>query len=804
MNKDVVEFHAFPLKGVDVKLIDTNKSLEEIITMCADKNIRHPDWGMLAGKLSVVLMKQSCGASFSETTKMCSNQMNKDYVSFVSKNALVLDQMIVEERNYTFDIMAIDTLKKSYLMKRKEKGVIKQTEDPQQMYLRVATYLWLPNLNQIKQCYDSLSLKKYIHASPTLFNCGLKRPQLASCFLNHVGDSMESISKTWNDCAIISKNSGGVGLDLSSIRHSEIGETGKSRGIAPLIKVFERIFYYIDQSGKRKGSCAIYLSDWHIDFMNFVEMKKKTGDENLRAKDLFYAAWVSDLFMNRVQNNEMWSFFCPNKAKGLTEVWGLEFEKLYKKYENNKLYEKQLPARVVMYEIIKAQVETGVPYILYKDSINRKSMQSNIGIIRSSNLCAEIVLHTSLDEIASCNLSSVCINKFVDLKTNGNVPVYNFEALGESIYEMVLNMNQVIDRNYYPKEIPQIKFANLKNRPIGIGVQGFADTLALMDLCWGDKESLELNRQIFETIYYYAVKSSMEICKRNQQKFDEEYTLEMELLDETINNTKSPELLKYLLTRKQELFKNGPEKAPYETFEGSPYSFGKLHPDLWHEEYLMKKSLTELGVLQEENKFTPNTRYDWEQLRRDVKKFGVRNSTLIALMPTASSAHINQNNECIEPFNSMMFTRTILSGQFTLVNKYMVKDFEKLGIWNKKMSNDIINARGSIQDIEVPDSLKDYPLKIARFNYLKKKYKTTYEIPQKTILDMSIARSPYVCQTTSQNCHMSTPTVQKVYNNHMYGWKNGLKTGIYYLRSDPPSKAINVSTESEGCVSCSS
>lgn len=1041
----ILESLSDDLTSIDLKDLSAqmfNYPLHEVVSICADRNIRHPDWGMLAGRLAMLDLRSSSGRSFSHTTQLCHKQLDTQYYTFVMQNADRLDKMVQEERNFQFEMMSISTLKKSYLMRRKEGNQIIMTEEPEQMYMRVATFLFYPCLDKIQRCYESLSSHQYVHASPTLFNSGLKRSQLASCFLLHMADSMDSISKTWKDCAIISKNSGGIGIDLNSIRHSEIGETGKSRGIVPLIKVIEKVVSYVDQcfapqtrvyterglikmselriqdrvlgrdgkyrpirkimtyplsynyisgdsesqaiieklvktsdetvhevrvgsnkafvtgghkmlatadrgksfdyvrvcdlkegvhqlvssqpcqelppswsdtlrrlykfcvktpgynayniicyemwedwvlqalddhhisycvsdgqlliskyalpfpienpedwetelitimknrvcenhtlnevmdleidtddeehenyvteigvahnGGKRKGSCALYLSPWHVDFMTFIQMKHKTGEERLRAKDLFYAVWASDLFMQRVRDDKTWSFFCPNRAKGLTETWGTEFENLYLKYESEDKFSKQLPARVVMFEIIKAQIETGVPYVLYKDAINRKSMQSNIGIIRSSNLCAEIALHTSEEEIATCNLASVCLNAHVD-------PVrktYNFDTLYDSAYELMENMNQVIDRNYYPDKVPQIKYANLKNRPIGVGVQGWADTLALMDMIWEDPDSMDLHRRIFETIYFATVRSSVDQCIRLQKQYDEQYMREKTSIELLMKNTADPQLLQQLVKRYESLKR---EKSYYPAFPGSPYSRGLFQHDLWlHEAYAKcGESVTKETIqnLQKSHSYTSQIPMDkWETLRADMIKYGTRNSTFIAVMPTASSAHINRNTECVEPFNAVMSMRTLLSGQFTVFNHHLVRDFEKLGIWSEDVSDQIIRLGGSIQELEIPDSIKNVPIKIGRFNHLKRKYKTVYELPQKVILDMAIARSPFICQTSSSNCHMGRPTIKSMYSYHMYGWKHGLKTGMYYLRSNPAHKARNIvvgAKEDEECIGCS-
>lgn len=811
--RDQVLHHSKTLAGIDLGLLkdaDYDADVDYFISICADNVTVHPDWGLLAGKISMLSLKMQSGNTFSETTQMCIKQLHPDYAHFVLNNANKLNSMIVDENNFNFDLMGLDSLRKSYLLKRKEKRVVNGkeqisliiTEEPEQLYLRVAVWLWFPNMEKIRRTYNSLAYRRYIHASPTLFNSGLKRPQLGSCFTKSVFDSMSSISKSWEDSAIISQNSGGIGLDLNSIRHSEIGETGKSRGIVPLILTYERIFNYVDQGGKRKGSCAIYLSPWHIDFMDFIEMKKKIGDEKLRAKDLFYAAWISDLFMERVENDKMWSFFCPNKAQGLSETYGLDFELLYHKYENEGKYEKQLPARVIMFEIIKAQTETGVPYILYKDAINRKSMQSNIGMIRLSNLCAEIVLHTSEKEISSCNLASICLNRFINGK------VYDYTALGNAAYELTENMNQVIDRTYYPNEVPQIKYANLKNRPIGIGVQGLADTIAMLDLCWESDETKDLIKMIFETIYYNCIRSSVDQSIQLHRQYQLEYINELQNIENLLLVSTDSDFRAKLNDHKIKLQHSGPKKGWYPSFPGSPYSRGKFQFDLWLDERVAKSTPGQVDIEQinqlQKNTFITN-RYDWEGLRKKMTQFGLRNSTLIALMPTATSAHINRNNECIEPFNNMMGMRTILSGQFTMVNHHMVKDFEKLGIWNKNISHEIIKLGGSIQLLDVPESIKQQPLKVARFKYLKRKYKTVYELPQKLMLDISAIRGPFVCQTTSQNCFFNRPTIQGVYSYHMHGWRLGLKTGMYYLRSNPVSNARNVVVQQEEeCLVCQS
>lgn len=1047
---EILERLSEDLSQIDLKELPSQVytyPLHELVSICADRNIRHPEWGMLAGRLAMLDLRRTSGRSFSQTTQLCHKQLDSSYYTFVMQHSKQLDEMIVDELNFGFDMMGFSTLKKSYLMRRKEEDQIIITEEPEQMYLRVATYLWYPNLQRIKRCYQSLSNRRYVHASPTLFNAGHKRPQLASCFLLHMADSMDSISKTWKDCAIISKNSGGIGIDLNSIRHSEIGETGSSRGIVPLIKVIEKIVSYVDQcfapqtcvytergliamgelriqdrvmgrdgqfrpirkimrypfqydsyeehplikpifekirekvglsgeilhdltvddsisvlvtgghkilatadhgksfmyirvrdleervhkilfpgsgytmppswsdtmkrlyefcirtnktyvyeqvrfesyhewvpqalddhhipyyilegqlfiseyslpfpletpeeewgaelrtvtrnrvaenvhvqevidleidtdeeehenyvteigvahnGGKRKGSCALYLSPWHVDFMTFIQMKHKTGDERLHAKDLFYGVWASDLFMQRVRDDKTWSFFCPNRVKGLTETWGTEFENLYLKYESEGKYSKQLPARVVMFEIIKAQIETGVPYMLYKDAINRKSMQSNIGIIRSSNLCAEIALHTSEKEIATCNLASVCLNAYVDLVRK----TYNFDMLYEAVYELTENMNQVIDRNYYPEKVPQIRYANLKNRPIGIGVQGWADALALLDMTWEQPEALDLHRRVFETMYYASLRSSVDQAISLQRQYDEQYARERESIEALMQSTTDQELLQQLMNRRQTLV---PQKAYYPAFPGSPYARGLFQHDLWlHEAYAKYgDSVTRESIehLQQSHTLTGHISHEkWESLRRDMMQYGTRNSTLIAVMPTASSAHINRNTECMEPFNAVMSMRTLLSGQFTVFNHHLVRDLEKLGVWSKDISDEIIRLGGSIQDLEAPATIRDVPLKMGRFNHLKRKYKTVYELPQKIVLDMAIARGPFVCQTSSSNAHMSRPTLKNMYSYHMYGWKHGLKTGLYYLRSNPAYKARNIvagAKDEEECVGCS-
>ncbi len=768
------------LKHVDLNIVktqflaidqleDSAKKFAQLAELCAYKTIVHPEWAVLAGRVKLMELQLHTGKTFSETTEKAKTLLNEKYYRFVKDFANVLDHIIIESRNDTIDWFGICTGIKSYFLKVNKLPV----EDPQQMFLRVAVWLHMPNIDKIKETYDDLSLHNYMHATPTLFNSGLRRAQLSSCFLLTIGDSMEHISKSWHDIAMISKNSGGIGLDISDIRHSEIGSSSDSSGVVPMLKVHNSILNYVDQGGKRRGSATIYISDHHIDILEFLELKKNSGSESMRARDLFYALWVSDLFMRRVEKDEMWSLFCPHQAPGLNNCWGEEFEKLYLKYEEEKLYKKQISARSLWQAIFVSWVEVGMPFILFKDSVNRKSNQQNLGTIRCSNLCVEIVQYTSKDEIANCNLANIVLKSCVKtLHSNGRKKhSYDFTKLERLSRALVRNLNNVIDKNYYPPEVPQIKNSNLLHRPMGIGVQGLADTFAMMDIAWESDEAKQLNLLIFETIYYAAVSESIKIAKERQHEKTRTLTaLKQEwksLIDSEDNIAKrQAEILEHIKQANDIV-------TTYSSYEGSPASKGLLQFDMWGE----SRNLS--------------GKYDWDIVRRDLAKYGMRNSLLIALMPTASTAHLIGNNEAFEPFTNLIGARTVLSGQFMLVNKYMVSDFQDLGVWGRDIANDIVRDDGSMQSLNIKDYIeRPTEEQLDRFEFLKKKYKTAYELSQKVTADLAIDRGRFVCQTQSFNCFIKEPNYQGMTSYMFHQWRNGAKTGMYYLRSAPPANPM--------------
>jgi len=727
----------------------------ELSKSCADKTILHPDWGLLGGRIQIHGLRQQIKTSFTGAVKSYPEIYYKDYVDFVLENETDLEEMLVPERDMMFDTFGYSTLFKSYLLRKYEPTGQNQTpvylETPQYMYLRIATYLWFPNLKKIKQCYDRLSMGEYSHASPTAYNAGTYRPQLSSCFLMSIDDSMEGLSKSWRDCAIISKNTGGLGCDYGSIRHSNIGYFGKSKGIISWLKIKQEILRSVDQGGRRKGSGTMYIPPWHIDIEEFLDLRKNTGPDEMRARDLFQALWVSDLFMKRVRDDGNWSLFCPKHAPGLSGAWGDEFERLYTQYEAEGKYSRQVKAQEVWKKIVLTQKETGMPFMLYKDACNRKSNQQNLGTIKCSNLCVEIVEYTSKKEIASCNLAAVVLPKCVTREPDGK-NVFDFEKLATLTKELVENLNQTIDRNYYPQGIPEIPYANLKNRPIGIGVQGLADTFAHLDVAWESDVARRLNKQIFEVMYFSALKQSVELAK--------------------------------LL-------------GPYPSFQGSPSSSGLFQFDLWRQER-RGPSLDESLLLPERDRTSEHLYFsneEWSSLRREMIEYGLRNSLLIALMPTASTAQILRNNEAFEPFSQVIYMRSVLSGSFVIVNRHLVADLEAVGMWSTATAQNILRKNGSLSGlVALPDA--DDATR-SRIKFLKEKYKTAYEISQKTLLQMAIDRGEYVDQSQSFNAWFGpTVTYQQITSFHFYGWENGMKTGMYYLRQPALANPINYALDS--------
>jgi len=627
---------------------------------------------------------------------------------------------IKHERDFDFGYFGLKTLEKGYL--QKIDGDIIET--PQYLYMRVSIGIHGHDTDRVLETYDALSRGLFIHATPTLFNAGTHRPQMSSCFLiANKEDSIDGIYDTVKECARISKWAGGIGLHVHDVRANKShirGTNGTSDGIIPMLRVYNSTARYVNQAGRRKGSIAVYLEPWHADIMDFLEIRLNQGDEEARCRDLFSAMWIPDLFMKRVETNGNWSLFCPDKAQGLSDVYGKEFDELYEKYESEGLATKTIPAVEVWKSIIKSQSETGTPYMLYKDACNEKSNHKHIGTIKSSNLCTEILEYTDKDETAVCNLASIALPKYVDVEKNE----FNHEELHRVTKMVTRNLNKVIDKNFYPTENGMR--SNMRHRPIGIGVQGLADVFILLRMTFGSEESRKLNRDIFETIYHASLESSCELADMY---------------------------------------------GTYETFKGSPFSKGILQFDMWDRDPQF------------------SGRYDWDAMRKLVKK-GTRNSLLLAPMPTASTSQILGNNECFEPYTTNIYLRRTLAGEFVVVNKHLVKDLKKIGLWSKEMKDLMVKANGSVQNIiDIPDDLKEL-------------YKTVWEMSQKTIIDMAADRGVYIDQSQSMNLFVESPTVSKLSSMHMYAWKTGLKTGMYYLRSKAKARPIQFSLEAE-CSMCS-
>ncbi|MCZ6693972.1 MAG: ribonucleoside-diphosphate reductase subunit alpha [Bacteroidetes bacterium] len=692
----------------------------------ASMTTKHPDYAVLAARVAISNLHKVTSKSFSNTMKRLytytdpktgenASLISKEAYGVIKKNAALLDSTIIYDRDFSYDYFGFKTLERSYLMKLDGKVV----ERPQHLLMRVAVGIHMDDIDAVIETYNLLSEKWFTHATPTLFNAGTSKPQLSSCFLLTMkDDSIDGIYDTLKQCAKISQSAGGIGLSIHNVRATGSyikGTNGTSNGIVPMLRNFDMTARYVDQGGgKRKGSFAIYLEPWHADIFEFLDLKKNHGKEELRARDLFYALWVSDLFMKRVENNEDWSLFCPNEAPGLAECYGEEFEKLYCKYEKEKKFRRQVKAQDLWFEILEAQMETGTPYMLYKDPANKKSNQKNLGVIRSSNLCTEIMEYTSKDEVAVCNLASIALPKFVTEEFK-----FDHQKLYDVTYVVTKNLNKVIDINYYP--VPEARNSNMKHRPIGVGVQGLADTFIKLKMPFDSPEAKGFNKDIFETIYYASMSASKDLAKK---------------------------------------------EGAYESYKGSPVSKGIFQFDMW-------------GI-------TPDSgRWDWNALKKEVKKYGVRNSLLVAPMPTASTSQILGNNECFEPYTSNIYTRRVLSGEFIVVNKHLLKDLIKLGLWNESMKDRLMEANGSIQNFpEIPKNIKDL-------------YKTVWEISQKAIIDMAADRGAFICQSQSMNIHIQDPNFGKLSSMHFYAWKKGLKTGMYYLRSKAATDAIKFTIQKE-------
>lgn len=690
--------------------------------IAASLTVRHPDYALLASRIAVSNLHKNTKKSFSETmhdlyyyvdpkTGRKAPLLAEDVYKIIEANAELLDSTIIYDRDFGYDFFGFKTLEKSYLLKLHGKVV----ERPQHMLMRVAVGIHKEDIDAAIETYNLMSERWFTHATPTLFNAGSPKPQLSSCFLLTMqDDSIDGIYETLHQCAKISQSAGGIGLSIHNIRATGSyirGTNGTSNGIIPMLRVFNDTARYVDQGGgKRKGSFAIYLEPWHADIYEFLDLKKNHGKEEMRARDLFFALWISDLFMKRVEEEGDWSLFCPNEAPGLSDCYGSAFELLYTKYEAEGKARKTVKARELWTSILESQIETGTPYMLFKDACNEKSNQKNLGTIKSSNLCTEIVEYTAPDEVAVCNLASLALPRFV---TNGK---FDHQRLFEITYVATKNLNKIIDVNYYP--VPEAKNSNMRHRPIGIGIQGLADAFILMRYSFDSEEARMLNREIFETIYYAALTASKDLAKID---------------------------------------------GPYSTYEGSPVSQGIFQFDMWN--------------------VKPTDRWEWDVLREEVKKYGIRNSLLLAPMPTASTSQILGNNECFEPYTSNIYTRRVLSGEYVIVNKHLMKDLVNLGLWDNDMKNKIIAANGSVQGIdEIPAEIKEL-------------YRTVWEIKQRSIIDMAADRGAFICQSQSLNLFVQEANFAKLSSMHFYSWKKGLKTGMYYLRTKSATDAIKFTVE---------
>ena len=763
-----INYSSLVMKVID-QLYDTipTKKIDELAAQqCASLSTNHYDYATLSARIIISNHQKNTDPFFSNVMKSLYQFRNskgeniplisQDLWYFTSRYETQINNMIDHNRDYLIDYFGFKTLERVYLFKIN--NIIVET--PQHMWMRVAIGIHSETnniseeekLRLVKESYDLMSQKFFTHATPTLFNAGTPRPQLSSCYLIAMeDDSLEGIYNTLKDCALISKWAGGIGLHIHNIRAKDThiqGTNGTSNGLVPMLRVFNNTARYCDQGGgKRNGSFAIYLEPWHPDIEDFLEMKKNHGDEELRARDLFYALWVSDLFMERVKDNAKWSLFCPHECPGLSEIYGDKFKELYEKYEAEGKSRKIVNARDLWFKILDSQMETGTPYILFKDACNKKSNQQNIGTIKSSNLCCEVVQYSDKNETAVCNLASIGLPSFVNEKTKE----FDYDKLHEVTKVVTNNLNRVIDINFYPTE--KTKTSNLRHRPIGIGVQGLADTFILMDIPFHSEEAKEINKNIFETIYHASLEKSNEISKEQYK-----YMTSIETNKETDNDINKFDY-QNILNRDIHLL------GAYSTFEGSPASKGILQFDMWN--------------------VTPSDRYDWNKLKQSIIEYGLRNSLLVAPMPTASTSQILGYNECFEPFTSNLYSRRTLAGEFVLVNKYLMKELLALGLWNEQIKNNIIANKGSIQQLSLLPE------------HIKNKYKIVWEMPMKHLIDMAADRGAFICQSQSLNLWMEDPNYNMLTSMHFYSWKKGLKTGIYYLRRKAKHQAQQFTIEPE-------
>ena len=766
-----INYSALVMKVIDqlYDTIPTAKIDELAAEQCASLSTNHPDYASLAARITISNHQKNTDPSFFKVVDKLHTFRNihdkntplvsSDLYTFVHKFGEQIDAMIDHNRDYLLDYFGFKTLEKGYLFKVNEVVV----ERPQHMWMRVAIGihydLKCENMEEclalVKESYDLMSQKFFTHATPTLFNAGTPRPQLSSCYLIALeDDSIEGIYNTLSDCAQISKYSGGIGLHIHNIRakgsHIQ-GTNGKTDGLVPMLRVFNSTARYVNQSGKRNGSFAIYIEPWHPDIEDFLEMKKNHGDEELKARDLFYALWVSDLFMERVKGNAKWSLFCPNECVGLDNAYGDSFKALYEKYEADGKARKIVNARDLWFKILDSQMETGTPYILYKDAANKKSNQQNLGTIKSSNLCTEIIEYSDATETAVCNLASIALPCFV----NESTKQFDYDKLHEVTKVVTNNLNRVIDINFYPTE--KTSRSNLRHRPIGIGVQGLADTFILMDIPFCSDEATTVNKLIFETIYHASLEKSNEIAISRNKTINE--LLSKELISKYMNQYDS----KLLDSANKNLL------GTYSSFDGSPTSKGILQFDTWN--------------------VVPSDRYNWDALKQSIIKHGLRNSLLVAPMPTASTSQILGFNECFEPFTSNLYSRRTLAGEFVVVNKYLMKELIAAGQWNEQVKNNIIANKGSVQQLTILSE------------HIRNKYKIVWEMPMKQLIDMSADRGAFICQSQSLNLWLEDPTYNTLTSMHFYSWKKGLKTGIYYLRRKGKHQAQQFTIEPENKTS---
>jgi ribonucleoside-diphosphate reductase alpha subunit len=783
-----INFSALVIKIIDQLYdgIPTTKIDDLTAEQCATQSSQHPDYGTLASYIVISNHHKNTDPSFVNVMRRLYEFTDNDGIhiplisqntwNIIEKNADFLDDFVsVHSKNdFLFDYFGFKTLERAYLMKIN--GVIQ--ERPQYMWMRVSIGIHGENLKKACETFVLMSEKYFTHATPTLFNAGTNRPQLSSCYLISMeDDSLDGIFNTLKECANISKWAGGIGLHIHNIRAAGSlirGTNGSSTGIVPMLRVFNNTARYIDQGGRRNGSFAIYLEPWHADIVDFLDLKKNQGDEEMRARDLFYAIWMPDLFMEKVKTNEDWCLFCPDECPGLADVYGNEFKELYIKYENAGKFKRKIKSRELWFKILDSQMETGTPYLCYKDAANHKSNQKNLGTIKSSNLCTEIIQYSNECETAVCNLASIALNRFVYLDgyLDENTPnhTFNYEHLHDVVRVVTRNLNRVIDINYYPTE--KTRTSNLLHRPIGIGVQGLADVFFAMNIPYYSDEAVKINKLIFETIYHAALSESNLISAERSRFFvssfdsqsssDYEYARVAQSLDDTFK----------LTDNEYNSLKNTPDLlGAYSSFIGSPMSSGIFQFDMWN--------------------VTPTPgRYDWDTLRSEIIKHGIRNSLLVAPMPTASTSQILGNNECFEPITSNIYMRRTLAGEFIMVNKYLIKEFISLGIWNQNVKNNIIANRGSIQHL-------DPSIMSVLTDHIRNKYKTVWEIPMKHLIDMAADRGAFICQSQSLNLWLEEPNYNTLTSMHFYSWTRGLKTGIYYLRRKAKHQAQQFTIEPE-------